>query len=192
MDGAGLGAVARPPEFTEGDVCLTAGAARDERPHRLAVVADGDLRERLASVRAADGAPVPGAVAGTVTRRPRTVFVLPGQGGLRPGQGRELYDTAPVYRTTLDEASALVGAVHGRELTAWCVDGGADASSLAATEVAQPLLVAHGVALARQLAAWGCGPTRWSGTASVNWRPPVSAACCRCPRWCCSPRNEGG
>ncbi|MFF3897133.1 amino acid adenylation domain-containing protein [Streptomyces sp. NPDC001812] len=146
------------PEFTEGDVCLTAGAARDERPHRLAVVADGDLRERLASVRAADGAPVPGAVAGTVTHRPRTVFVLPGQGGLRPGQGRELYDTAPVYRTTLDEASALVGAVHGRELTAWCVDGGADASSLAATEVAQPLLVAHGVALARQLAAWGVRP----------------------------------
>ncbi|MGW5215778.1 amino acid adenylation domain-containing protein [Streptomyces sp. NPDC004051] len=146
------------PEFTEGDVCLSAGAARDERPHRLAVVADGDLRERLASVRAADGAPVPGAVAGTVTHRPRTVFVLPGQGGLRPGQGRELYDTAPVYRTTLDEASALVGAVHGRELTAWCVDGGADASALVATEVAQPLLVAHGVALARQLTAWGVRP----------------------------------
>ncbi|MBL3668245.1 amino acid adenylation domain-containing protein [Streptomyces sp. M2CJ-2] len=146
------------PEFTEGDVCLTAGAARDERPHRLAVVADGELRERLASVRAADGAPVPGAVAGTVTHRPRTVFVLPGQGGLRPGQGRELYDTAPVYRTTLDEASALVGAVHGRELTAWCVDGGVDASSPAATEVAQPLLVAHGVALARQLTAWGVRP----------------------------------
>ncbi|WYB39576.1 SDR family NAD(P)-dependent oxidoreductase [Streptomyces sp. GD-15H] len=146
------------PEFAEGDVCLTAGAARDERPHRLAVVAAGDLRERLASVRAADGTPVSGAVAGTVTHRPRTVFVLPGQGGLRPGQGRELYDTAPVYRTTLDEASALVGVVHGRELTAWCVDGEVDAASLSATEVAQPLLVAHGVALARQLTAWGVRP----------------------------------
>ncbi|CAM5570556.1 hypothetical protein SHIRM173S_07803 [Streptomyces hirsutus] len=114
------------PESEEGDVCLAAGAARDERPHRLAVVAAGDLRERLASVRAADGSPVPGSAAGTVTHRPRTVYVFPGQGGLRPGQGRELYATAPVYRATLDEASGLVGAVHGRELTAWCVDGDAD------------------------------------------------------------------
>ncbi|GAB2803127.1 hypothetical protein GCM10027073_39440 [Streptomyces chlorus] len=146
------------PEFEEGDVCLAAGAARDERPHRLAVVAVGDLRERLASVRAADGSPVPGAVAGTVTHRPRTVYVFPGQGGLRPGQGRELYATAPVYRATLDEASGLVGAVHGRELTAWCVDGDVDGDALAATEVAQPLLVAHGVALARQLTAWGVRP----------------------------------
>ncbi|MFI8858547.1 amino acid adenylation domain-containing protein [Streptomyces prasinus] len=146
------------PEFGEGDVCLTAGAARDERPYRLAVVADGGLRERLASVRAADGPPMPGTAAGTVTHRPRTVYVFPGQGGLRPGQGRELYATAPVYRATLDEASELVGAVHGRELTAWCVDGGVDGDALAATEVAQPLLVAHGVALARQLAAWGTWP----------------------------------
>ncbi|MFF0107324.1 amino acid adenylation domain-containing protein [Streptomyces hirsutus] len=146
------------PESEEGDVCLAAGAARDERPHRLAVVAAGDLRERLASVRAADGSPVPGSAAGTVTHRPRTVYVFPGQGGLRPGQGRELYATAPVYRATLDEASGLVGAVHGRELTAWCVDGDADGDALAATEVAQPLLVAHGVALARQLTAWGVRP----------------------------------
>jgi acyl transferase domain-containing protein len=94
-------------------------------------------------------------VTGTVARRPRTVFVLPGQGALRPGPGRALYATAPVYRATLDEASALVGAVRGRELAHWCVDGGAAAEDLAATEVAQPLLVAHGVGLARQLAAWG-------------------------------------
>ncbi|MFE9923766.1 amino acid adenylation domain-containing protein [Streptomyces sp. NPDC005774] len=146
------------PEFEEADVCAAAGAARDERPHRLAVVAAGDLRERLASVRVADGSPVRGAAAGTVAHRPRTVYVFPGQGGLRPGQGRELYATAPVYRATLDEASGLVGAVHGRELTAWCVDGDVGGEALAATEVAQPLLVAHGVALARQLTAWGVRP----------------------------------
>ena len=97
-------------------------------------------------------------VTGTVANRPRTVFVFPGQGALRPGQGRALYATAPVYRDTLDEASARVGAVHGRQLTSWCVDAEADARAQAATEVAQPLLVAHGVALARQLMAWGVRP----------------------------------
>ncbi|MGW4234523.1 amino acid adenylation domain-containing protein [Streptomyces sp. NPDC004980] len=146
------------PELDEGDVCLTAATARDEGAHRLAVVADGDLRERLAAATAPKGDRLPGVVAGKVTNRPRTVFVFPGQGALRPGQGGALYATAPVYRETLDEASARVGAVHGRELTAWCVDADVDARAQAATEVAQPLLVAHGVALARQLMAWGVRP----------------------------------
>ncbi|MFI2511136.1 amino acid adenylation domain-containing protein [Streptomyces sp. NPDC018972] len=142
------------PELDEADVCATAGAARDDRPHRLALVTDGDLPERLTAASTA----LRGALTGTVTHRPRTVFVLPGQGGLRPGPGRALYATAPVYRATLDEASALVGTVRGRELTGWCADGDVTEDDLAATEVAQPLLVAHGVALARQLTAWGVRP----------------------------------
>ncbi|MFE1802782.1 SDR family NAD(P)-dependent oxidoreductase, partial [Streptomyces sp. NPDC059517] len=150
------------PESDEGDVCRAAAMARDEGAHRLAVVAEGDLRERLADAVATATAPsgdrLPGVVSGTVTNRPRTVFVFPGQGSLRPGQGHALYATAPVYHDTLDEASAHVGTVHGRELTAWCVDPEVDASAQAATEVAQPLLVAHGVALARQLRAWGVRP----------------------------------
>ncbi|MFF1925764.1 amino acid adenylation domain-containing protein [Streptomyces sp. NPDC058221] len=150
--------VSSHPELDEGDVCLAAATARDEGAHRLAVVADGDLRERLAAATAPGADRVPGTVTGTVANRPRTVFVFPGQGALRPGQGRALHATAPVYRETLDEASARVGAVNGRELTAWCVDAEVDARAQAATEVAQPLLVAHGVALARQLQAWGVQP----------------------------------
>ncbi|MEV8595974.1 amino acid adenylation domain-containing protein [Streptomyces sp. NPDC052012] len=142
------------PELAEGDICLAASTARDERPHRLAIVADGDLRARLSRVVTGEERPA----TATVTHRPRTVFVLPGQGSLRPGQGRDLYASASAYRDTLDEASALVGPVRGRELTDWCVDDGVSADALAATEVAQPLLVAHGVALARQLRAWGVRP----------------------------------
>ncbi|MGW7414201.1 amino acid adenylation domain-containing protein [Streptomyces sp. NPDC054863] len=146
------------PELDEGEVCLAAATSRDEGAHRLAVVADGDLQERLAAAAGPGGDRLPGTVTGTVTNRPRTVFVFPGQGALRPGQGRALHATAPAYRDTLDEASALVGAVNGRELTGWCVDSEVDAAAQAATEVAQPLLVAHGVALARQLLEWGVRP----------------------------------
>lgn len=150
--------VSSHPELDEGDVCLAAATARDEGAHRLAVVTDGDLPERLAAATAPGGDRLPGTATGTVTNRPRTVFVFPGQGALGPGQGRALYATAPVYRETLDEASARVGAVNGRELAGWCVDAEVDAGAQAATEVAQPLLVAHGVALARQLLAWGVRP----------------------------------
>ncbi|MFC5216471.1 amino acid adenylation domain-containing protein [Streptomyces coerulescens] len=139
--------VRRHPALRESDVCATVNTARDDSPHRLAVVADGDLADRLHAVRAADF---------TVARsRPRTVFLLPGQGAQRPGQGRDLYRSAPVFREVIDEASSLTGPVLGRSLADWCLDPRTDPRELARTEVAQPLLVAFGVGLARQLARWG-------------------------------------
>ncbi|MFD9443494.1 amino acid adenylation domain-containing protein [Streptomyces sp. NPDC060006] len=135
------------PDLDEGDVCAGVNTARDDGRHRLALVVDGDLANRLEAARE-QGETV-------VRRRPRTVFLLPGQGAQRPGQGRALYRSAPVFREVLDEASSLTGPVRGRTLAAWCLDETADPAALARTEVAQPLLVAFGVGLARQLAAWG-------------------------------------
>ncbi|MFI2351764.1 amino acid adenylation domain-containing protein [Streptomyces sp. NPDC019443] len=141
------------PELGEGDVCAGVRAARDDGPHRLAVVADGDLAARLAA-----------GPAGSVTRsRPRPVFLLPGQGAQRPGQGRALHAVAPVFRQVLEEASALTGPVDGRSLAAWCLDPDVSPADLARTQVAQPLLVAFGVALARQLQAWGVRPDAVAG-----------------------------
>ncbi|WP_369166528.1 amino acid adenylation domain-containing protein [Streptomyces sp. R28] len=136
------------PDLHEADICATVNTARDDGPHRLALVADRDLADRLEAARAADF---------TVARssRPRTVFLLPGQGAQRPGQGRALYRSAPVFREVLDEASSLTGPVLGRSLAEWCLDPRTDPEELARTEVAQPLLVVFGVGLARQLAAWG-------------------------------------
>jgi acyl transferase domain-containing protein len=137
-------------------------------------LADGDLADRLEAAVATAGDTAgdtaddmggeQGEIARTRTRtrawsrsrtRLRTVFLLPGQGAQRPGQGRALYRSAPVFREVLDEASSLTGPVLGRTLAAWCLDEDADPAALARTEVAQPLLVAFGVALARQLTAWG-------------------------------------
>ncbi|WP_405638421.1 amino acid adenylation domain-containing protein [Streptomyces sp. NBC_01178] len=163
------------PHVREGDVCRTASTARDEGPHRLAVVADGDLRERLAAVTAASAATggAPGHVGSVVRSRPRVAFLFPGQGTQSPGRDRALYRTAPVFRETFDEASALVGPVCGRTLLDWGLDPGADPAAQAATEVAQPLLVASGVALARQLRAWGVEPDAVAGH-SVG---EITAAC---------------
>lgn len=153
------------PELDEGDVCLSASTSRDDGPHRLAVVAHGDLRARLA-------ASVPG-VESVARSRPRLVFLFPGQGAQFPGRDRALYRTAPVFRDTLDEASALLGPVCGRPLTDWGLDPEAAPEALAMTEVAQPLLVASGVALARQLREWGVEPDAVAGH-SVG---EIAAAC---------------
>ncbi|MFD3737853.1 amino acid adenylation domain-containing protein [Streptomyces sp. NPDC058629] len=153
------------PELDEGDVCLTASTSRDDGPYRLAVVADGDLRARLT-------APVPPGE-GVARSRPRLVFLFPGQGARFPGRDRALYRTAPVFRDTLDEASALLGPVCGRPLVDWGLDPDAGAEAQARTEVAQPLLVASGVALARQLREWGVEPDAVAGH-SVG---EIAAAC---------------
>ncbi|MFG2024821.1 amino acid adenylation domain-containing protein [Streptomyces sp. NPDC048825] len=177
---AELAAYARAhPDRDEGDVCATVNTARDEGPYRLAVVTQGDLARKLedsmAEVEVASAA-VPGPV-GTATApvrtRPRTVFVLPGHGTRWGTAGRELYRSAAVFRDLLDEASSLTGPVLGRSLAAWCLDEEADPTDLARTEVTQPLLVAFGVALAGQLAAWGVAPDAVVGH-SVG---EITAAC---------------
>ncbi len=163
------------PQLREGDVCRTASTSRDEGPHRLAVVADGDLRERLAAIASATtGTDETGGRIGSIVRsRPRVVFVFPGQGTQFPGRDRALYRTASVFRDTLDEASALLGPVCGRPLLDWALDPEVDPDAQAATEVAQPLLVASGVALARQLRTWGVAPDAVAGH-SVG---EITAAC---------------
>ncbi|MFI6138987.1 amino acid adenylation domain-containing protein [Streptomyces griseus] len=147
----------------EGDVCRTASISRDEGPHRLAVIAHGDLRERLAAVSAAGTGEAGGRGGSPVRSRPRVVFLYPGQGSRFPGQDRALYRTARVFRDTFDEASALLGPVGGRSLLDWALDPEVDAAARDATEQAQPLLVASGVALSRQLRAWGVEPDAVAG-----------------------------
>ncbi len=175
------------PRLREGDVCRTASTSRDEGPHRLAIIADGDLRERLAAFAAGTddaesgnaraggtgtGEAV-GRVGGLVRSRPRVVFLFPGQGAQFPGQDRALYRTASVFRDTFDEASALLRPVRGRPLRDWGLDPEVDPAAQAVTEVAQPLLVASGVALARQLRTWGVEPDAVAGH-SVG---EITAAC---------------
>ncbi|MFJ8255110.1 amino acid adenylation domain-containing protein [Streptomyces sp. NPDC094466] len=161
------------PLLREGDVCRTASTSRDDGSHRLAVIADGDLRDRLSAIAAA-GTGVAGGQAGSLVRsRPRVAFLFPGQGSQFPAQDLALYRTARVFRDTLDEASALLGPVYGRPLLDWALDLEADPAAQAATEVAQPLLVASGVALARQLRTWGVEPDAVAGH-SVG---EITAAC---------------
>ncbi|WP_318211778.1 polyketide synthase [Streptomyces sp. SJL17-1] len=165
---AGLASSLRDrPGLDEGDVCAAVADARDEGPDRVSLVTDGDLAARLEAVR--DGVTPTGP---PVRSRARLVLLLPGQ-GIRPqGQARALYADAPAFRGALDEASGHAGTIDGRSLAAWCLDD-VSPDALARTGIAQPLLVAYGVALARQVRAWGITPDAVAGH-SVG---EIAAAC---------------
>ena len=90
-------------------------------------------------------------------RRRELVLAFPGQGSQSPGMAAGLYDRDRTFATALDgclDAFAAFG-VPVRE--AWR-QADADAEAVAATEVAQPLIFATEVALARTLQARGVTP----------------------------------
>ncbi|MFD9035428.1 amino acid adenylation domain-containing protein [Streptomyces sp. NPDC059567] len=112
-------------------------------------------------------------IGASVRSRARLVLLLPGQGVHPHGQARALHADAPAFREALDEASDHAGRVGGRSLTGWCLDPDVSPDAFARTDIAQPLLVAYGVALARQVRAWGITPDAVAGH-SVG---EIAAAC---------------
>ncbi|GIE31837.1 hypothetical protein Ait01nite_048820 [Actinoplanes italicus] len=153
------------PGLRMADVCATAAAARDDGPYRIALLTGSDLLLRLDA-----------AEAGLPLGRPaRVAFLFGGQGTQRPGQGAQLYATAPVFRAVLDEVSAAAGPVGGRTLVGWCTDPDVPVSDLARTEVTQPLVVAFAVAQAAQLAAYGVRPEAVAGHSVGEFAAAVTA-----------------
>src|SRR5262245_41975077 len=86
------------------DVCFTANVGRTQFAHRLAVVTEstGQLRDQLAGWMAGQGPA--GVVSGTARggRSAEVAFLFTGQGAQYVGMGRQLYETQPTFRQTLE------------------------------------------------------------------------------------------
>ncbi|WP_292867177.1 non-ribosomal peptide synthetase/type I polyketide synthase [Nostoc sp. LPT] len=97
------------PEASIADVCFSANTGRSHFTHRLAVVArtTPELGEKLSAV--ATGNETVGLVSGQVSRkRPKIAFLFTGQGSQYINMGRELYDTQPIFRQTLDQCDEIL------------------------------------------------------------------------------------
>ncbi|WP_309891775.1 SDR family NAD(P)-dependent oxidoreductase [Archangium sp.] len=138
------------------DLAGTAGARRAHHEVRLGLVAND-----LAEVRAGLAAFVRGQTGGRVVtgaceagRRPRVVFVCPGQGSQWLGMGRELHANEPVFRDAMDRCErAMQPHVQWR-----LVERLHAAEPPTGIDVIQPLLFAVSVALGTLWRAWGIEP----------------------------------
>ncbi|MEU5090895.1 type I polyketide synthase [Streptomyces sp. NPDC021356] len=145
--------------LADGDLTTAASALATSRAaldHRA--VATGTGREELAESLdriTTTGKDIEEAVGG------KPAFLFTGQGAQRPGMGRELADTYPVFAQALKDVFAAVDAHLERPLRE--VMWGEHADLLNQTQYTQPALFAFEVALYRLVESWGVTPDYLAG-----------------------------
>lgn len=150
----------RNPSVPFADVCYSANTGRGRFPRRLAVVAR-DSADAVARLRQGFGEPGSeraGVFTGEVRGIPSVAFLFTGQGSQYVGMGRELYETEPHFRRTLDRCAEILFG----ELTAPLLDvifaSSKDDGRLHETAFTQPALFALEYSLAELWRSWGVTP----------------------------------
>ncbi|WP_374200874.1 type I polyketide synthase [Streptomyces bambusae] len=138
------------PALPPAEVALALATTRAALEHRAVVLAQ-DTEALRSGLRAlAEGTPSAQAVQGTA-HPGKTAFLFSGQGAQRPGMGRELYASQPVFAAAFDEVCGQFE-LPLKEV----VFGGGE--EVHRTEVTQPALFAVEVALFRLVESFGVRP----------------------------------
>ena len=151
------------PELDPTDLAYSLLTTRSSFEHRA--VALGTDREQLLDALGslARGEESPDALSATA-RPGKPAYLLSGQGAQRPGMGRELYESDPIFAKALDEAFEHLDPHLEkplREVLFKTTKGAAKA--LQHTSYAQPALFAIEVALAEALGQRGLSPRLLAG-----------------------------
>ncbi len=149
------------PSQSLSDVCFTANAGRAHFNHRLAVICDESSRieEKLLGFRGTDSSVdiLSNHVKGT--DRVRVAFLFTGQGSQYVNMGRELYETQPTFRRTLDRCAALLEGQLDIPLLSVLYPESDHTPVLDETAYTQPVLFALEYSLAELWRSWGIEPS---------------------------------
>lgn len=145
------------------DICYTAAVGRSHFEQRLAIVAEStaQLQAQLAAARQ-DQPTVTIERSGEVRSAPPAItFLFTGQGSQYVEMGRELYETQPTFRATLDRCDELLRPQLGVSLLSilYPASEQSNAERINDTTYTQPALFALEYALATLWQAWGIQPT---------------------------------
>ncbi|WP_225798331.1 acyltransferase domain-containing protein, partial [Streptomyces aculeolatus] len=126
-----------------------------------------ELREALAALAAGTAHPALVTGPGSAETGGRLAVMFSGQGSQRPGMGRDLYESFPVYAEALDEVCTALDQHLDTEVplrdVMFAEPGSEHAALLETTLYTQPALFAHHVAGYRLLQKAGVQPTALIG-----------------------------
>lgn len=152
--------VASHSDVSLADICFTANTGRVHFAHRLAIVADShqQLGDRLSNFTV--GKEISGLLSGKVVNRqsPKIAFLFTGQGSQYVGMGRQLYETQPTFRQTLERCDEILRPYLDKPLLEVLYSAEGDSSLLDETAYTQPALFALEYALAQLWQSWGITP----------------------------------
>jgi pimaricinolide synthase PimS1 len=157
--------VERNPELELGDLAYSLATSRAQLEQR-AVLAVENREEALAALDSlARGERSAGATLAKASASPSLAYLFTGQGSQRPGMGKELYESYPVYREALDQVFTEIDPLIDRSLAEliFSAEGSPEAVDLAHTTYAQPALFATQVAIGRLYESWGLTPEAMAG-----------------------------
>ncbi|MBW4630464.1 MAG: type I polyketide synthase [Iphinoe sp. HA4291-MV1] len=161
------------PEVSLADVCFTANTGRSSGKaatlthfdYRLCVVTESkvQLQKELSAFTALGETTT--VVSGQVKskKRPLVAFLFTGQGSQYIGMGRQLYETAPIFRQTLDRCDEILRSYLGKSLLSVLYPAPGETSLLDQTAYTQPALFAIEYALSELWKSWGVVPTAVMG-----------------------------
>ncbi len=148
------------PKADMGDVCFSANTGRSHFNRRVCVTAETgeQAKEKLSAFRT--GHETSGILKGQSAGPPRIVFLFTGQGAQYIGMGRELYETQPLFRTTLDRCNEILRDYLEKPLLEVIYSDANVPGELLLNETAytQPALFALEYALAALWQSWGVKP----------------------------------
>ncbi|MEH2162866.1 MAG: type I polyketide synthase [Nostoc sp.] len=153
------------PEILLADICFTANTKRSHFNYRLAVVAESSVqlqKELNAFTTSEETVTV---VSGQVKSKkpPKVAFLFTGQGSQYIGMARQLYETAPVFRQTLDLCEVISRNYLDKSLIKILYPEPTETSPLDQTAYTQPALFAIEYALFKLWKSWGVVPTAVMG-----------------------------
>jgi myxalamid-type polyketide synthase MxaB len=146
------------PETLLADLCFTANTGRSLFQKRVGIVAasTSQMLEQLQAITQGETEIEGVAYRQAAVQRPRIAMLFTGQGSQYVGMGRELYETQPTFKQTLDQCAQILDAYLEQPLLRVIYADGD--SPLSETSYTQPALFALEYSLAQVWMSWGIQP----------------------------------
>jgi acyl transferase domain-containing protein/acyl carrier protein len=140
------------------DICSSSNCGRSHFSHRLTLITESttELQTELQSLISGNSEQVQISDC-TNAQVPKIVFLFTGQGSQYMNMGRELYQTQPLFRATLEQCDRLLNPYLEHSLLD-VLYAQAEQSPINETAYTQPVLFAIEYALAQLWLSWGIQP----------------------------------